>query len=269
MSKTHLTAACMLASVFAIFSGCTSTQVHTVSELRAPAQESPDNANTYKLPITRNGQTATRVAFRYWSGEWPSPVIDVKSNRSSGSTAIRAYSSLRDPAKSQQLTCTIRNGVYHPWAGRGVSETNNRRLDPSAITYYTILAAEDYEVVNATSIENGEGTAPTALPRGARIENVVYYGENFCGATLVHNGSSTPVESDCPFFQENTDLRRIGTPDSFEAEQWIHVTCNEKDSTGQSIKAFVKDSDLLAQPGIRQACHGGYGFVRRHRDCAN
>ncbi len=56
----------------------------------------------YLLPITRNGVTRTMVAYNFWSGEYPQPVIYIQLGRSNTSK-IMGYASLRTLGKKRYV----------------------------------------------------------------------------------------------------------------------------------------------------------------------
>jgi hypothetical protein len=215
---------------------------------------------SYKLPITRSGQTTTRIAYGFWSGEWPGPVIDVFTDVK-GETKISAYKNLRNPTDADRVDCTIKNGVYHPWSEN----------DASAITYYTLWPVQDYKVIKKVVFNDvyiGGKAKKLTLPKGTLLLNLVPYAENYCGVTMKIGKNVRPLEGYCPTFMENPSIVRIGDAkeDSF-IEQWIYMSCEEKGPDGKNRKAFVKDSDLLAQPGILQGCPGEYGHVAGGKIC--
>ncbi|MES3038862.1 MAG: hypothetical protein V4736_13215, partial [Bdellovibrionota bacterium] len=221
--------------------------------------------NSYKLPITRNGATKTRVAYNYWSGEYPMPVIDVNSYQS-GTTKIDAQSSLRETTGAKQ-SCTIRNGVYHPW-----SSTPN-----SVINYYSLSNADDFLVIKAMKIQDvvqsaNQKTRNVALeiPVGAKFVNVTYGSENYCGATLIMGKRKIAVFEGCDFFYDNKTYLKQTTPKDDFQEQWLYLACQEKDAQGKALKLFVKDSDLMAQEaaGIKMGCIQGYGSATGANDKA-
>lgn len=242
--------------------GCASPSVVT-SDIRTPAGtgdidssglDSSDSVFSYKLPITRNGKKETRVAYPMWSGEYPAPPINVNAEQS-GTTKIDAYKSLRTLDNADKTTCTIKNGLYHPWA------------DPSPasiINYYTVVAAKDYKVIRKITYseysEKAKKDVKKVIPKGATITNVIYHGEGYCGAILKIGKNPRAFTNDCSFFTENKDLQQISPPSDF-SEQWLYLTCEEKDSNGKNEKAFVQDKALLAQPGIKEGCIVEYGTV--------
>ncbi|MBP1711184.1 MAG: hypothetical protein H6Q49_1386 [Deltaproteobacteria bacterium] len=80
----------------------------------------------YKLPVTRNGTTITKVATSFWQGEYPGPIIDVSSKKS-GKTTVQAYKSLRK--LDAPIACSVINGIYHPWSKTKNSVIKNREIE--------------------------------------------------------------------------------------------------------------------------------------------
>ncbi|MBS1972222.1 MAG: hypothetical protein JSU04_18090 [Bdellovibrionales bacterium] len=248
--------------------GCASTQMN-VSELRAPAGTGDVDSSqmsefgtivSYKLPITRNGKQTTRVASSYWVGEWPMPMIDVLSDFP-GTTKISAYTNLRNPREQDKVACTIKNGVYHPWS-------NN---DPSAANYYTLSDVQDYKALRDVTYSaysyKQKKEIKMKIPKGALITNVVYGSEGYCSATLKIGKTLRSIDEACSFFMENKDFQKISADDNF-SEQWIYMTCEEKDSSGRNVKAFVQDKSLQAEPGVKDGCPKAYGVAGSAKDCS-
>jgi hypothetical protein len=196
-----------------------------------------NETRAYRLPITRDGVAKERVAYNFWSTEWPGPVVDVKTSVK-GSTTIKAYTSLRQlPAST--VSCTIKNGIYHPW-----SHTEN-----SVVNYYTLTAVKSYKALTAFSVDE------TQYPAGTVVDNVVYASEGYCLGTLKVPGKA-PVENDfsCEMV-ETKDFEALNPSaksDEFN-EQWFYVTCSE------GYKAFVSDKGLLSEPGVTEGTFGDYG----------
>jgi hypothetical protein len=268
----------LIFSLAVMIAGCSSTNVATTdiggvgSERRFPAgtgdidsssgNTSAVQLDSYKLPITRDSKTTTRIAYNFWSGEWPGPAIDVFSDLK-GETKISAYKNLRNPSAADRVDCTIKNGVYHPWS----------KTDGSAINYYTLWPVEDYKVIkkivfNPNDVYVGGKTRKLTLPVGTLLLNLVPYAENYCGVTMKIGKNVRPLEGYCPIFTENPSIVRT-TPDTDDSfiEQWIYLSCQEKGTDGKPLKAFVKDTDLLAQPGIIQGCPTEYGSVGGGKVC--
>lgn len=212
--------------------------------------------DSYKLPITRNGKTIPRVVNDTWSGEWPGPVIDVNSDRT-GTTTVQAYTNLRNPQPSDRISCTIKNGLYHPWSDSA----------ESVRIFYSLNSGVDYSVLKDITYDNPSDGKAVKILKGSKIINIVYYGENLCGATLSYKKSLKHLTAECPFFNENKNLKQTGIQDDF-SEQWLYLTCAEKKSDGSALKAFVEDKDLLSQPGILRGCPAEYGSVQGSKNCA-
>lgn len=190
----------------------------------------------YQLPITRGGVTKTRVAYSFWSGEYPGPVINVNANKR-GTTTIKGYASLR--TKGARVSCQIKNGIYHEW-----SETPN-----SAITYYSVTALQSSQALRDTTVDS-----EYSVPRGSTITNIHYQAEGYCGGTLRRpNGSVEHISASCDSILEG-DIVRTTKPDDFH-EQWLYLQCAD------GKKVFVQDKDLLSQPGIKEGQITGYGEV--------
>jgi len=253
----------------AVFMGCSSFTPR--SDLRNPASggtgdigSSNNNAEkfeSFKLPITRNSKKETRVAYNSWSGEYPNPVIDVHSDNVNGLTTIVGYGNLRNPTEADKQTCTIKNGVYHPWS----------KNDPSSITYYTIASADDYQVLKTVDhkIYDSAGKSKIMkIPAGAQFVNVIYYGENYCGSIYQIGKTKRPFSESCDFFAESKNMKKLTSQSDF-SEQWLYLSCEEKDETGKNKTVFVKDTELLSQPGIIQGCPDidHYGSVKGANGC--
>ncbi len=188
-------------------------------------------ARSYQLPITRDGTTNTSVAYNSWMGEYPGPVINIKTNKK-GFTAIKAYRSLRK--LNQVVSCTIKNGLYHPW-----SKTAN-----SVINYYTIIGLVSYRAIKSTKLENNY------LRKGDVIDNVHALSEGYCAGRLKSSSAKKEIEFNCadvdkPAFKNIKDGRDI-------FEQWLYLKWK------QGHKAFVKDNSLLKQTGALQGQIKGY-----------
>ncbi|MBC7467618.1 MAG: hypothetical protein H7256_16625 [Bdellovibrio sp.] len=259
--KLNLFVAAISIALFTV--GCVSKPVDN----RNPAGTGDIGSSTdqfsfesFKLPVTRENKVATRVAYNSWSGEWPSPVIDVRSEEP-GVTQITGYTNLRNPVASDKTNCTIKNGLYHPWS----------QTDPSSITYYTIQGEADFKTVRDTTKtfynEKTHKTEKIKIPKGTLFSNVVYYGENFCGSIQTVGKTKRPFSEGCDFFFDNKDMVRIADGGDF-SEQWLYLKCEEKDSNGKNVKAFVKDTDLLSQPRISKGCPAEYGKVQSAKNCA-
>lgn len=245
--KKFLVAASLLCGVV----GCVSKTVESDPETRHPAGVGDIGSSTdqneyymsrYKLPLTRSGEKKIRVAYNSWSGEWPVPVIDVKSG-SKGKTTIQGYLSARE--LTDRASCTIKNGLYHPWSATA----------HSVINFYSFVAPLEY--VALKDLEEDK----IKIPKGSRIIDVAYVGEGYCTATLKIGRTYRSFDTHFGFLDDKEAFKKV-TPDDDFSEQWLHLKCEETDAEGKKRTVFVNDKDLLSQPGITQGEFDGYGKVK-------
>jgi len=204
------------------------------------------DATAMQIPVTRGGETKTRVSYQFWSGEYPGPVIDVGGSNK-GMTIVKAHRSLRNPGKP--VNCEIKNGLYHPWS----HEKN------SVLSYYTVVATYNYLVLQDTLIDNDDSRLdPVRAVKGSSLQNVVYYGENICGGTIVNTGARAEVSFSCEIVDDKLTFKKTTPNDAF-VEQWIHINCAD------STKAFVQADALLKQRGVKRGDIADYGKVKRVR----
>jgi hypothetical protein len=255
----------LAASIVLVLSACASKPASTVRKVAGTGDidsSTTEKFESYSLPITRQGLTTTRVAYNFWSGEWPTPVIDVNSDKT-GSTTIQAYKTLRDPKESDKVACTITNGIYHPWS----------KKDPSIIIYYSLSSRESYVAKEDTFLPmyDSEGNEKRLqIPKDSVISNVIYYAENYCGAILRMGKKARSISASCDFFTENKSLVMTSKKEKDDySEQWLYLQCAEKNMDGSSLKAFVRDEEILKQPGIKQGCPAEYGQVQGAQSCGN
>lgn len=218
----------------------------------------------YKLEVERNGQTHLQVAGNFWQGEYPGPVIDVNSKKK-GRTTIQGWASLRK--LNDRRSCTIKNGLYHPWSASA----------KSLINYYTIAPAVDYVVTKELTVEltesffneGADGAEDQVLINpGDLIVNFFYLSEGQAVATLVQGGQSKNIfffydtlEANPEFFKAVIKTEALDTvkyDDGTEEkrnEQWLYLNCKE------GYKVFVQDSDILSQKGVKEGTVTGYGEI--------
>ncbi|MBY0386505.1 hypothetical protein K2X05_15215, partial [bacterium] len=198
-----------------------------------------------------------------WQGEYPGPVIDVRSKKK-GRTTVQGWMSLRK--LTDRRSCTIKNGLYHPW-----SESAK-----SLINYYTIAPVEDYVVSKELSGEllesffnvGADGAEDQVnIKLGDKIINVFYGAEGFSTGTWIQNGKETQVDfysdavENAEYFSVIQKTKPLiqgkdeeGTP--YEAnEQWLYLACKE------GYNVFVQDSDILSQKGVKQGTVTGFGEI--------
>lgn len=187
----------------------------------------------YLLPITRNGVTHTMIAYNFWSGEYPEPVIYVQPSQGRWGK-VMGYSSLRNIVKRKQ--CTVKSGIYHPWSNDKIS----------LINYYSIVPRKSYLVQRDTAFEGQK------FKKGDKLVNEVYLSEGFCSYIL--NDQKERLVTHC--IGEVTQFKSTKYP-SHPSEQWLYLSCKE------GYKVFVQDSDLLTQPDINKGQISGYGEVTK------
>ena len=195
--------------------------------------DSNSDSGPYRIAITRDGKQQTRLIAPFWSGEYPSPVIDV-SSRKPGTTTVKGYKSLRDP--KEPVNCTIKNGLYHPWAKEKASAAN----------FYSIVAIEEYLSLKQQVLDG------TELKKGDLIIDLIYHGEGSCGARVAKNRKE--IEFQCDTVQQSAGFKALKQPDNF-AEQWLRMKCAEK------YDAFVHAAALLKQKGVSRGDITGYGEI--------
>lgn len=194
---------------------------------------------SYTLPVVRDGKKAIRLAYDFWSGEYPGPIIDLNS-KTPGETTVRAYASLRD--LSQSRDCAIQNGLYHPWS-------DDKK---SLIAFYTLTAVKTYRSDKDQEF-NGK-----KIKKGDRISQVIYLAEGTCQGKLSRPGEKgeTIEEYTCDEIDNPADYVLLEGRDDPFLEQWLYVAC------GDGTKAFVQDKQLLAAPGAKEGQVVTYGTVK-------
>ncbi len=214
----------------------------------------------YKLEVERDGVTYLQVALNTWQGEYPGPVIDVSSKQKNKTTVIKGWESLRELTVSK--SCTIQNGLYHPW-----SQTKN-----SVINYYTLAPAVDYKVIKDVIGDVASGFYPiegegVTIQAGDQILNLVYLGEGVSMATLVSNGLEQYIYvnydalENVAYFEKTLETKALETVTEADGttydinEQWLYVKCTE------GYNVFITDSALLEQKGVKQGNIAGYGEI--------
>lgn len=217
---------------------------------------------TYKLEVERNGITSLQVAMNTWQGEYPGPVIDVSSKKKNKTTTVKGWESLRKLNTSK--SCTIKNGLYHPW-----SQTKN-----SVIAYYTIAPVLDYVVLqDITNPEElglsafYENQTVPAIKANSKIVNYMYLAEGGAMATLQQDGveqylylSYDSLEKP-EYFAVTLETKALKTVTEEDGstydvnEQWLYVKCAE------GYNVFIEDTALLSQKGVKQGNIAGYGEI--------
>jgi len=193
-----------------------------------------ETITSYTLPVTRNGVTHYMVAYNYWSGEYPKPVIYVKGNQNRW-VKIKGYTSLRD--LTNRKICNIKIGIYHPWS----------KDDISLINYYSIIPKIDY-IAKRNTILNSQ-----KINKGDKLDNEVYIAEGSCSYILNKKREITTicVEGGAEDLDSFKQMRYPTHP----SEQWLYLNCRE----GYHI--FVRDIDLLREPNVSEGVISGYRSV--------
>lgn len=232
--------------------GCVSKTVETGGDARFPAGVGDVGSSTdgsesfvgrYKLPMVRNGEKKIRLAYNYWSGEWPRPVIDVNS-KVKGKTTIQGYVSPRE--LTERKSCTIKNALYHPWAYDAANS--------SILEFYSFVSTTDLVALKDLKSEK------VKIPKGAHVVDVVYLSEGYASATLMLGKQAIHFDTTVGFLYSTSNFKQLNSADDFN-EQWIYLQCAEDDA-GKPRKIFVRDSDLLSQPGVTEGTFAEYGKVK-------
>lgn len=184
----------------------------------------------YQLPVTRDGNTTTRVAHYFWAGEYPAPVINVMAGKEGYYTA-HAYKSLRE--LNNPVTCSIKKGLYHPW-----SKTPN-----SVINFYTIAPRDEITATKDTTLDSNH------IRKGQTIINIIGAGEGYCTGEV----DGKVID----YFCDNADTPAfaITVPSDEKFEQWLYVQCRE------GYRAFIQDEALLKSKGVTRGKIKSYGEI--------
>ncbi len=201
----------------------------------------------YKIDVIRDGKLHHQVAYNFWSGEYPMPVININAGKR-GKTTIKGYTTLRE--KTQLKPCTVKNALYHPW-----SKDKN-----SYINLYTIAPIESYEILSTFPYELQKEVGETDIKAGDKIINIVYLGEGYSQGILQSSAKNdTLIAFQSQLFENNPKVfKRIDDISTLKTkEQWLYLKCEE------SYNVFVEDKDLLAQKGIKEGQVTGYGEISK------
>ena len=177
----------------------------------------------YVLPITRNEITHKMVAAPFWltgAGGSIYPVIEVK-NKKLKTITIQGHSSLRK-LTSPKKSCTIKTGLYHPWAeGHSVN------------TFYSVLPWTQYEILKDVPEEG--------LKKGDILDNVI---SSISGVSYVHVSGKKRIPKSAGFgdFDLDNVYKQIDHQ-YHEEEKWLYLTCKE------GYNVFISDNDLSMQTG--------------------
>ncbi len=197
----------------------------------------------YKIDVIRDGKLHHQVAYNFWSGEYPMPVININAGKR-GKTTIKGYATLRE--KTQLKPCTVKNALYHPWS----------KDENSYINFYTIVPVESYEIVSTPA----ENLAEKSLKIGDKILNIAYLGEGYSQGILHSSANEdTLISFQSEIFENNPKVfKRIDDISTLDKdEQWLYLKCDE------GYNVFVQDKHLLAQKGIKEGQVTGYGEISK------
>lgn len=198
----------------------------------------------YRLPITRDRQTKTMVAYNIWSGEYPGPVINITED-----LKVVGYKSLR--ILKDKVSCTVKRGLYHPWAP-----------SPSLINFHTLTDVQTYTATRVVQLQDSfifddNGTAITELRTGDSVTNIIYLSEGYCSGKMVSaKGKKIVFDFYCDEIISNEGLANKTPLANYKNdEQWLNLKCVN------GVEAFISDQDLLATPGVTEGAITGYGEV--------
>lgn len=197
----------------------------------------------YKIDVIRDGKLHHQVAYNFWSGEYPMPVININAGKR-GKTTIKGYATLRE--KTQLKPCTVKNALYHPWS----------KDENSYINFYTIVPVESYEIVSTPA----DNLAEKSLKIGDKILNIAYLGEGYSqGVLRSSTDEDTLISFQSDIFENNPKVfKRIDDISTLDKdEQWLYLKCDE------GYNVFVQDKHLLAQKGIKEGQVTGYGEISK------
>jgi hypothetical protein len=183
---------------------------------------------SFRLDITRNGVTDQQVVFDSWNDDLKSAVIDINSGIK-GTTTVKGFTSIRTP--DDKMSCTIRNGLYHP-------TTKGRN---SGVNFLTVAQANEYVVTRETAIEFDE-----TLETGSRVRDIVALGGNLCAGRLETNRGDRNIYMTCSDVQNEEQFMKVAETRDLN-EQWMQLSC----LSGGSI--YVQAKDLLSQKGVKVA----------------
>ena len=205
--------------------------------------------NYYRLPVTRDGATETKLAYSFWAGEYPGPIMDVTE-----AITLSSYSSLEKLDVSKP--CTIEKGLYHPW-----SEEKTSALNYFTITNIATLTAKtdsQFTFLLAIDDENFEERAQV-IKAGEMITDIHGADGEWCFGRFVNSkNQSQTIDFNCAELEYNLDefqLTNQVMPEN--VEQWIQVQCKE------GYQAFISDLEVLKSDKVRDGEFLDYGIVSR------
>lgn len=198
------------------------------------------------VEVQRKGKIKTRVLYNEWSGEEPAPVIDLMSSTQK-MVSVKAYRSVTDLSKKQQISCLMDTGLIHPW-----SENKEVLNYLSAVEQQTYVFLKEFEFKKAVDLETSQSTS-LKVQADDTIESVIYNSNGVCTYKIITANKKFQVSQDCTLVSDRTIFKpRFDSSDVFK-EQWIEFNCYQKN---QDIpqKAYIRDIDLLKIPQVQVGC---------------
>lgn len=185
-----------------------------------------------------HAQVSSRYSLNeFWSGEYPSPVVKVKTDTKLKATKTIPFGSR--PRAARPVACTIQPGVYHPWATK------------TRATYHSVSGVSVYKAKIDTTVEvDADGTGPQniAVKKGEKVRQLAYYGEGYC--LVEANG----VKGGAFCVSEDENYETVVNNSYYQ--QYLRVTCKE------GHQAYISVNDhLFLTKGIEQGKIIDYGSV--------
>jgi hypothetical protein len=167
------------------------------------------------------------VVFPTWQGEYPGPIVSVKSE-----VEVPSY---KDPCGAEPSgTCRLPVGVAHPWASPALAER-----------FATVRSVERH--ISGADQTLPEADPPTTLQAGAAVEIHGYLGEGFCSYEI----AGKEVTAMCPGLG---DARLEPVPSNLIPERPFFFAT--------SCQAWVlADAALFERPEIDEGTLIEYGKV--------
>ncbi len=198
------------------------------------------------VEVQRGGKIKTRVLYNEWSGEEPAPVIDLMSSTKK-MISIKAYRSVNDLSKKQQVSCLMDTGLIHPW-----SENKEVLNYLSLVEQQSYIFLKAFEFKKATELQTSQTTA-LKVQADDTIESVIYNSNGVCTFKIITANKKFQVSQDCTLVSDRTVFKpRFDSSDIFK-EQWIEFNCYQKNQDTPQ-KAYIRDIDLLKIPQVQIGC---------------
>lgn len=172
-----------------------------------------------------------RLAFGFWAGEYPSPVVQI--DRPTSATVAD------QPCGAAQRACTVPAGLLHPWATEADAVPG--------VSFATLRAVDRYAVQQAHDLGG------VAVQPGDEVVVLTYLSEGFCRVAV----GGQALEAECPSNGGAAEqrYRAVGGP-SPDPVQRVRVPCAEGAPGWLTI-----DPAWMARPEVRDGELRGYGEV--------